>query len=267
MRPIADYGLIGDTRTAALTSSDGSLDWLCVPRFDGDPVFGSLVGGPAAGAFRLGPTEPAPVVDRRYRGHSATLETTWATPRGRLTLTEGMVAEVAGHLLPATLLVRRLSIEGAPAQAEVHFDPRLGERHRPPRVRRRGPDLVCEWGALAMSLTCDAARTSRWGDRPCSPSPRATGDLRRDPRPSRAPHPCRPGPGVDPAGGGRVPLGRLDRGDRPRHPVPRCRRAQSPDAAAPHVLSLGRAGRRPDHLAARTARGCPQLGLPLRLAP
>ena len=67
-----------------------------------------------------------------------------------------MVAEVAGHLLPATLLVRRLSIEGAPAQAEVHFDPRLGERHRPPRVRRRGPDLVCEWGALAMSLTCDS---------------------------------------------------------------------------------------------------------------
>ena len=55
MKPIADYGLLGDTRTAALVSSDGSLDWLCVPRFDGDPIFGRLVGGPAAGRFRLGP--------------------------------------------------------------------------------------------------------------------------------------------------------------------------------------------------------------------
>jgi len=155
MGPIADYGLLGDTRTAALTSSEGSLDWMCVPRFDGEPVFGSLVGGPAAGAFRLGPAEAAPVVDRRYHKNSATLETTWATAHGRLTLTEGMVAEVAGQLLPATVLVRRLLAEGGPAEVQVYFDPRLGERHRPPRVRRRGPDVVCEWGSLAMSLTCD----------------------------------------------------------------------------------------------------------------
>ncbi len=167
MRPIADYGLLGDTRTAALSSSDGSLDWFCVPRFDGEPVFGSLVGGAAAGSFRLGPAGSATVVERRYRGNSATLETTWATPRGRLTLTEGMVAEVAGRLLPATVLVRRLSVEGAPADAVVQFDPRLGEHHSPPRVRRRGEDLVCEWGALAMSLSCDAGAVVEVG-RPTS---------------------------------------------------------------------------------------------------
>ena len=156
MRPIADYGLLGDTRTAALSSSDGSLDWFCVPRFDGEPVFGSLVGGAAAGRFRLAPTGAAPVVERRYRGNSATLETTWATPHGRLTLTEGMVAEVAGRPLPATLLVRRLSVEGASAEAIAEFAPRLGEHHSKPRVRRRGHDLVCEWGSLVMSLSCDA---------------------------------------------------------------------------------------------------------------
>jgi GH15 family glucan-1,4-alpha-glucosidase len=54
MRPIEDYGLVGDTRTAALVGSDGAIDWLCVPRFDGQPVFGRLVGGPAAGTFRMG---------------------------------------------------------------------------------------------------------------------------------------------------------------------------------------------------------------------
>lgn len=167
MRPIADYGLLGDTRTAALVSSDGSLDWFCVPRFDGEPVFGRLVGGAAAGTFRVGPSSAAPVVERRYHRESATLETTWETAGGRLTLTEGMVAEVSGRLLPATLLVRRLTAEGSACEAMVEFDPRLGEPHRRPRVRRRGEVLVCEWGSLVMSLTCDAERAIDLG-RPTS---------------------------------------------------------------------------------------------------
>lgn len=153
---IEDYGLLGDTRTAALVSDDGSLDWLCVPRFDGDPVFGRLVGGAQAGRFRLGPEGPAPVVRRRYRTHTATLETTWDLGNARLTLREAMIAEVAGQLLPTTVLVRQLSAESEFARAVVDFDPMLGERHRSPNVRRRGRDLVCEWGSLALSLACDS---------------------------------------------------------------------------------------------------------------
>ena len=152
MPPIEDYGMLGDTRTAALASSDGAIDWLCAPRFDGNPIFGRLVGGAAAGTFRAGPAETATVVDRRYRRHTATLETSWMVAGHRLTLEEAMVAEVAGRLLPATLLVRRLSAVSAPVDAMIQFDPRFGERHRPPRVRRRGPHLVCEWGSLAISL-------------------------------------------------------------------------------------------------------------------
>ncbi|WP_173153591.1 glycoside hydrolase family 15 protein [Phytohabitans suffuscus] len=149
---IGDYGLLGDTRTAALVSSTGAVDWFCVPRFDGEPVFGRLVGGPPAGTFRLGPVGPAPVVERRYHRHTATLVTTWQAGGARLTLTEAMVAEVAGRLLPATLLVRRLSAEGAAVEAAVEFDPRHGQQRRPPRVRHRGAALVCEWGPLALSL-------------------------------------------------------------------------------------------------------------------
>jgi len=151
---IGDYGLIGDTRTAALVSSDGAIDWFCAPRFDGQPVFGRLVGGAPAGTFRVGPAGAAAVVERRYRRHTATLETTWAVGERRLTLTEAMVAEVSGILLPATLLVRRLSAEGGAVDAVVEFDPRLGESHHPPRVRRDRGRVVCQWGSLAISLGC-----------------------------------------------------------------------------------------------------------------
>ena len=150
--PIEDYGLLGDTRTAALVASDGSVDWLCIPRFDGQPVFGRLIGGPSAGSFRLGPSYPATVMTRRYRPDSATLETTWDTDVGRLTLTEGMVAEVSGHLLPSTMLVRRLTAEDGPVEAVIEFDPRLGERHRRPRIQHRGEVLVCSWPTTAIAL-------------------------------------------------------------------------------------------------------------------
>jgi GH15 family glucan-1,4-alpha-glucosidase len=157
--PISSYGLLGDTRTAALVSSDGAIDWLCVPRFDGEPLFGRLVGGPPAGTFRIGPAGPATLVERHYRRHTATLETTWAVGDGRLTLSEAMVAEVSGRLLPATLLVRRLSTETGPVDAVVEFNPRLGAQHRRPRVRHRGPAVVCEWGSLAVSLSCTSELT------------------------------------------------------------------------------------------------------------
>lgn len=150
--PIGDYGLLGDTRTAALVSGQGSIDWLCLPRFDGDPIFGQLVGGPSAGVFRLGPEEPAPVLSRQYHPHTATIETTWTMGRHRLTLTDAMVAELGGRLLPSTLLVRQLSAEDGAVDVVVEFSPRRGERHREPRVRREDGVVVCNWGSLAVSL-------------------------------------------------------------------------------------------------------------------
>ncbi|HWC09694.1 MAG TPA: glycoside hydrolase family 15 protein [Acidimicrobiales bacterium] len=149
---IEEYGLVGDTRTAGLVGPQGSVDWLCVPRFDGDPLFGGLVGGAEAGRFRLGPARPSPVVARRYRGSSATLETTWDTGGGRLILTEGMVGEITGRLLPSTLLVRRLLAPDGPVEAVVDFDPRLGEARHRPRGDRRGPVLICSWPAVAVAL-------------------------------------------------------------------------------------------------------------------
>src|SRR5215471_15227602 len=152
-RPIADYGLIGDTRTAALVASDGSIDWMCIPHFDRDPVFGCLVGGSEAGSFRIAPDSHYDVLARRYRPDTATLETTWAVGTSRVTLTEGMVADLGGHLLPASLLVRQVRVEGPPVPMRVEFDPRLGVDHRRPVVRTQSAGrVVCAWGACAVAL-------------------------------------------------------------------------------------------------------------------
>ena len=131
-RPIEDLGMIGDTRTAALVGSDGSIDWMCIPSFDGSPVFGRLVGGVAAGRFRMGPNAPATVIDREYRHETATLRTTWVTDAGRLTLTEAMVSEVAGRSLPPTLLVRRPRAVEARVRLASGSDPRPGEAQAAP---------------------------------------------------------------------------------------------------------------------------------------
>jgi GH15 family glucan-1,4-alpha-glucosidase len=155
--------MLGDTRTAALVGSDGSLDWMCVPRFDGPPLFGRLVGGAGAGRFLLAANSPAEVMTRGYRGDSATLETTWHTESGRLILTEGMVAEVSGRLLPATMLVRRLSAPDGPVEAVLDFDPRLGELRLPPRVAHRHGALVCSWSSLAVALRTSHASTIQPG--------------------------------------------------------------------------------------------------------
>jgi GH15 family glucan-1,4-alpha-glucosidase len=163
--PIADHGLIGDTRTAALVTSDGTIDWMCVPRFDGPPVFGCLVGGVDAGRFRVGPShDGARVVRRRYLDTTATLETTWTTGEedrgGDLVLTDAMVAELGSRLLPTSLLVRRLEAARAPVRVRIDFDPRLGDDHLRPQHRheqRRGGALVCTWGALALALGASPA--------------------------------------------------------------------------------------------------------------
>jgi GH15 family glucan-1,4-alpha-glucosidase len=83
--PIEDYGLIGDTHTAALVGRDGSIDWLCLPRFDSAACFAKLLGDDQNGFWRIAPAESAGEVReirRRYREHTLVLETEFETDGG-----------------------------------------------------------------------------------------------------------------------------------------------------------------------------------------
>ncbi|MER7579264.1 glycoside hydrolase family 15 protein [Kitasatospora sp. NPDC097691] len=87
---IEDYALIGDLQTAALVGRDGSVDWLCLPRFDSPSCFAGLLGDQRHGAWRLAPAGAAECHARRYRGDSLVLESEWQAPDGRVRITDFM---------------------------------------------------------------------------------------------------------------------------------------------------------------------------------
>jgi GH15 family glucan-1,4-alpha-glucosidase len=87
---IEDYALIGDCETAALVGSDGSIDWLCWPRFDLPACFAALLGGPAHGRWLLAPAGRAVRGTRRYQPGTMILETEFASPAGAVTVVDFM---------------------------------------------------------------------------------------------------------------------------------------------------------------------------------
>jgi GH15 family glucan-1,4-alpha-glucosidase len=90
--PIADYALIGDRRTGALVGANGSIDWLCLPRFDSAACFAALLGTEEHGHWQLCPIGEYDV-SRRYLGDSTVLETTFTTADGVVRLTDLMPRE------------------------------------------------------------------------------------------------------------------------------------------------------------------------------
>jgi GH15 family glucan-1,4-alpha-glucosidase len=97
---IEDYALIGDCQTAALVGQDGSIDWLCLPRFDSPACFASLLGGPQHGHWTIAPRGRLRNVRRAYRDGSLILDTTFETDEGAVTLTDFMpIRDEAPHVV------------------------------------------------------------------------------------------------------------------------------------------------------------------------
>src|SRR3954453_9890309 len=80
--PIEDYAIIADTQTAALVGRNGSIDWLCLPRFDSGAIFAALLGTEENGRLLIAPTGEVTGVQRRYRGDTMVLETEFDTADG-----------------------------------------------------------------------------------------------------------------------------------------------------------------------------------------
>jgi alpha,alpha-trehalase len=125
--PISDYALLSDCRTAALVSRDGSVDWLCLPRFDSPAVFCRLL-DPEGGNFAISPAGEFEA-SRRYLDETMVLETTFTTPRGTAVLTDALVlgSNERGHELgkgSPGMLLRQLTCTRGEFDALVRYAPR-----------------------------------------------------------------------------------------------------------------------------------------------
>jgi GH15 family glucan-1,4-alpha-glucosidase len=95
--PIEDYGIIGNTYTAALVSREGSIDWLCLPRFDSDSVFAAILGEPKHGRWLMAPADRPVRLSRCYRNETGILETRFETPEGAVKIIDFMALSEEGE--------------------------------------------------------------------------------------------------------------------------------------------------------------------------
>ena len=160
--PIAEYALLSDRHSAVLASREGSVDWLCFPRFDSPSIFGRLLGD-EAGHWSLRAAD-ATQVTRRYLDRTMVLETTFRTPTGVVTLTDALAMGEGnrGHQLgkdaPHVLLRSATCVDGE-VELSVEYVPRpqYGQVH--PRLETLDGGVVASWSSdeLVLSSPLDLA--------------------------------------------------------------------------------------------------------------
>ncbi len=158
---IEDYALIGDRQTAALVGRNGSIDWLCLPRFDSEACFAALLGTDHNGYWRIAPVEAVTEVTRRYRDDTLVLETCMQTASGRVQLVDGMVP----HPHETTRMVRRVEGLDGTVTMRLRVSFRFGfgkivpwvrhlpEGHGPDRhgiIAVAGADMVVLWSDVPL---------------------------------------------------------------------------------------------------------------------
>jgi GH15 family glucan-1,4-alpha-glucosidase len=153
-----DYALIGDLHTAALVARDGSIDWLCLPRFDSKACFAALLGEDRHGHWRIAPTEAGGRVSRRYLPDTLILETEFTTGSGTVRLTDCMPPRSGDPVLLRM-------IEGVSGSVDIRMT--LGARFEygsiQPRVQRQEGAYCILAGSEALWLSGPVQLRSRRG--------------------------------------------------------------------------------------------------------
>ncbi len=155
---IEDYALIGDCQSAALVGRDGSIDWLCWPRFDSGACLAAILGAPENGRFHIAPVADGkslgPATSRRYAGPTAVLETTWDTDGGTVVVTDFMVPETTLGTLVRVATCRSGRVDMR-MELALRFD--YGQSVPWVTAREGGNGIVAVSGPDMVVLRTDAA--------------------------------------------------------------------------------------------------------------
>jgi GH15 family glucan-1,4-alpha-glucosidase len=167
--PIDDYALIGDCRSAGLVSRDGSLDWLCLPRFDSPSVFAAVLDAEIGGRFVVRPIGEFRT-ERRYLANTNVLETVFRTPAGACVLRDLMSVsseeDKRAHLTPEHEVLRELEGLEGEVEIEILYDPRPDYGRVRPLLEQWGPlGLRCEVDGTSLTLRSELPLELTDGDR------------------------------------------------------------------------------------------------------
>ncbi len=168
---IEDYALIGDCRSAGLVGRDGSLDWLCFPRFDSPACFAALLGSPENGRWSLAPSDAVQKVERSYQGDTLVLETRYTTDSGEAAVVDcmtikgvqpevvRMVVGLRGSVRMRSLFAPRFDYGGALPWVRPESDGVLAVSG-PDSLHLRAPTPleIVDWSALAEFEVAEGER-------------------------------------------------------------------------------------------------------------
>src|SRR3984893_12690287 len=130
---IEDYAFLSDTQTGALVGRNGSIDWLCFPRFDSGACFAALLGRPEHGRWQLAPVDLPVRTERRYASDTLVLETVFTTEQGEVALVDGMPPRSREPNLVRIVVGRRGTVK-----MRMHLVIRFDYGSVVPWVRRTG---------------------------------------------------------------------------------------------------------------------------------
>ena len=156
-KKLSEYGVIGNTHTAALISNDASVDWLCTPRFDSPSIFASILDSEKGGKFHIKPIEKYES-NFQYEENTNILVTTFNTKGGRIKITDFMPVHIdkGGNFHVSDELHRIVECESGEVEIEVIFNPIFNYAKNKPTITKTSFGLFATDGVNKVSLSTNS---------------------------------------------------------------------------------------------------------------